>query len=355
MEKYGHHLASASQADVVVRAKALLASRDPKTKAAVLRANEAILRLKDLSPGTVHIDSALANLSVQYKNEDFIGTMMAPVVTVAKPSDKYFIYTKRDRLAAPDARVNTRSKPNEISEHRSTASYSTTPYALMDFLDERTARAQDAPLNEMIDLIASVNDVLDLTEEQRIATLLRATANYSGNTQTLSGTDQFSHAASDPVKIIQNAVDSLWSGPGKTILRACCAPEVFSALRRNPSVKDQFKYTGSNLPSRQALAQFFGFDELLVGGAREDIANEGQTASYDRVWGKDFVIARVAASPGIRTACLAATFRFGQKFTNEWFDPEPGISGGFYGKVGVEEDHRVIAPETGYLLVNAIA
>ncbi len=353
--QFAHHDAAARTADVVMRLKALLASQDPAVVADVLKANQSLLNCKLLTPGAVHIDSSLSSLSVQYKNEEYIGIQMCPVITVAKPSDKYFIYSKRDRMGAPDASVGTRSTPNEISENRSTASYSTEPFALLDFLDDRTARAQDAPLNEMVDLIAAVNDVMDLLEEIRIATLLTTAANYGGNTATLSGTDQWSHASSDPVKKIFDAIDSLWSGPGKTRLKAACAPEVLTALRRHPKVVDQFKHTGSQLPNAQQLAAFFGFDELLVGGARKDTANEGQTAAYGRVWGDDFVINRVAVAPGPRQAYFSTTFRFGQKQTTQWFDPKPGVSGGYYGKVGMEECHNVIAAETGYLFKDCLA
>ncbi len=354
--KYAHHDGAARGADIVLRIKALLASKDEKVAAAVLKANQALLNCKLLTPGAVHIDSSLSKLSIQYKNEEFIGTRLAPVITVDKPSDKYFVYSKRDRMGAPDASVGIRSTPNEISETRTQANYSTEPFALMDFLDDRTSRSQDKPLNEMVDLIAAVNDVMDLLEEVRIANKLRTASLYgAGNSETLAGTDQWSHASSKPVLKIFNAIDKLWSGPGRTKLVAACAPEVLTALRRNPEIIEQFKHTGAQVPNAQQLAAFFGFDELLIGGARQDSANEGAAAVYGRVWGDDFIIARVAVNPGPRQAYLATTFRFGEKVTTQWYDPMPGVSGGYYGKVGMEECHEIIAPETGYLFKDCLA
>lgn len=352
-------LRKAHESDTVVRLKRLLTSRDPKHVAAVRSANEALYRLKALTPGAVHVDSALANLSVQYKNEDYIGLNLMPLVKAAKLSDKFFVYDKRTRLAAPDDSVGTRSTPNELSENRTTDNYSCTPYALMDFVDELSLANQDAPLDEMVDLVAAVNDVLDLREEMRIATKLTTAANYnSAQVTTLSGASCWDSASGgDPIKNIQDAAAANWMGYGKTRTKAFCSIDVWKVISRHPKILDLFKYGGTapGLAKPQQFCDYFGFDEMHIGRAWNDTANEGQTASYARIWGKCFGVINVADSPGPRSAGFGVTFRFGEKKTTQWFEPKPGVAGGYYAKCGLSEDHKITAKDSGSLIDTVIA
>lgn len=350
------HFDNVQKAEVVLRAKRLLMSKDPKVANLVLRANKA-LREKVLTPGQVHNDSTLSNLSIQYKNEDFIGLQLMPVMGVDKLSGKYAKYGKQDRLSAPDDDLGVRSRPNEISETRSFGQYSLKSRGLMDYVDATTLANQDAPLNEMVDLIAALNDVLGLKEEQRIASILTNTANFAGNTNTLVGTSQWSDISgtSDPIKDVQNALANIWAGYGATKLVGYCSLDVYNALRRHPSIVDKFKYTQPGIPARQVLAGLFDLDDLLIGKAWQNTANKGQTAANSRVWGKHFGIVRVAQGASTRTAMFGATFRMNDKKTTQWYDQTLGVDGGYYGKVAFHEDHVIIAPDTGWLIANAIA
>lgn len=357
--EFAANAARAAQSSVVMRAKRLLAraKRDPQVAELVRMANEAILSCKAINPGTVHTNSVLSTISIQYKNEDFIGTQLCPIVPVDKPGGIFYRYSKRDRLATPDDSVGVRSMPNEISENRTTDSYATSPYALKDFVAERTLQAQDAPLNEMIDLIAAVTDAIDLREEMRIATVMTTAANFTANT-TLSGTSQWSdYVNSDPNADIIAGRDQIWSGMnGATRLVGYCGLDVYNKLRNHPKVIANFKHlAGLKLPTRQQLAEYFELDDLLVARAWQDTANEGQSISTGRIWGKHFGMVRVAQAPSIRTAGFAYTMRFGQKVTTQWYDPAPGVEGGYHGKVGLEEQHKVCAADAGYLVVNATA
>lgn len=346
-----------SYADFLARVKSNIVSRDPKILAARKDADRAVLNMKALTPGAVHNDGTLSNISIQYQNEEFIGTKLMPVVTVDRLSNKYFIYSKRDRLAAPDDSVGIRSMPNEVSENRTTDNYSCQPYALIDFVDQATVDNADSPLNEMVDLVDSVNDAIAYREEKRIATKLTTAGNFPSQTTALSGSNQWDAGGSNPVKDIQNCTANLWTGKGKTKIVAYSSLEVYNVLARHPAILDLFKYGGSTpgLATAQMIANYFGIDEYLIGAGREDTANEGQTASYGRIWGKVFGVVRVATSPGPRTAAFGYTFRHGQKTTMQWFDPAPGVKGGYYAKVGLEEDHKIVASDTGFLITTAIS
>ncbi len=353
--------ARAAGVDVVVRAKKLLAraAHDPKVRALVERANKELVLATKAHAGAVHVDTTLANLSIQYRNEDYIGAELMPVLPVDKKSNAFFKYGKRDRLSAPDDSVEKRAKPNEVGETRTTDNYSTKAYALTDFLDAGDLANQDAPLNEMVDAVAAVNEGLALNQEKRHATILTTAANFGGNTTTLAGVNQWSDysGTSSPYAVITAARDAIWSGNGPTKLVGYCGLAVYNAIRRHPQIIADFKHLqGLKLPTRQQLAEYFELDDLLVAKAWEDTANEGQaSASYGRIWGKDFGIVRVAKAPSTRTACFGFTFRFGAMKTDEWYDPSLGNKGGYLVRVGHDSDEKIVAPDTGFLIKAAVA
>lgn len=341
---------------VVARIKAGLASRDPKVRARIKAQNEALLRCKAVI-GSLHRDATLTSLSIAYSNEEYIGTKLMPVISVPKLSDAWITYSKRDRLSGPDDNLGNRSNANEINENRGSDTYSCKGYGLKNFISETDLQNQDAPLDEMVDLTSSVNDVLDLKEEIRIASVLTNGSNFGGNTQALSGTDRWDTATGDPYEDINFGIDSLWGGIGATRTIAYSGPEVLRALQRHPAILDRFKnVTGGTVTKAQILSLFPEIDEWLVGRARKDTANEGQSASYSRIWGKQFGIIKVAATPSRRIAAFGFTLRFqGERTTTEWYDPVVGTRGGYYVRVAMEEDHKVTAPDTGYLFTTVIS
>lgn len=337
--------------------KRLLASMDEKELAIVKRVNEDMLRAKSVSPGTLHNNATLTNLSIQYKNAEYIGERLMPVVAVAHKSDDYWVYDKRDRLRAPDDKIGARGRPNELAENRSTATYACKDYALKNWVDNDQLRDQDAPLDEMVDMADALNDAMALKREQRIATVLTTAGNYGSNIETLAGVDQFDNASNvSIISKMQNAVASLWTGAGAGDLIGFTSLEVWNAIARNANIRGLFSANQEGLATTKQVANYFGLSDILVSAARQDSADEGAAASYSRIFGKFFGIVRVAKSPSTRNASFGYTFRLkGDPKTDYWFDPGVGKSGGWYGRVGTSEDHKVVAADTGFLFSAAIA
>lgn len=335
----------------------ILSSPEPRHKEMIRKANEGLARLKLLTPGQVHHDSTLSNVSIQYKNEEYIGLELMPVVSVNKLSDYFYKYDKRSRLAAPDDAIGARGEANEIEDKRSDDTYSCRAYALKNYVDALTLANQDAPLNEMVDLVESISELIDFREEVRIASILTTGANFGSNTTGISAGSRWDTAGGgNPIKDMQDAIKNIWMGRGPSELVGYCSLDVWNVLSRHPAILDLFKYNGSSpgLATPEMLAKFIGISRILVGKARKDTANEGASASYTRIWSDVFGIVRVAKNPSTRTAAFGYTFRMGPKRTDEWFDPSKGTEGGYYARVSLKEDHKVVAADTGFLLTTPI-
>lgn len=338
--------------------KATLESLDQKDVETVRRANDGFLKLKDVTPGTVHQNATLSTVSIQYANEEYIGEQLMPIAPVGKKSDVYYIYDKRSRLAYPDDALGPRGQANEVSDGRGTASYACVPRGFENYVDGETLENQDAPLNEMVDLVEAINEGLAFQREKRIADVLTTGANFGSNTTAIAAGSRWDTAGGgNPIKDIQSAVKEIWSGRGPSDLVAYSDYDTYLTLSRHPAILDLFKYGGMSpgLASAEMIAKFFGLSKYLVGKSRQDTANPGQSASYSRIWGKCFGIVRVARRPSIRTASFGYTFRHGQPTTMQWFDPRRGKIGGYFAKVTVSEDHKVVASDTGFLLTTPIS
>jgi hypothetical protein len=324
------------------------------------RLNEDIRRTKGgigVTPGAVHANTILSTMSVQYQNDDFIGEQLMPAVNVAKRSDAYAIYPKRERLAYPDDAMGPKGQANELDESRTTDNYSVKDYGYKNFVDAEVIDNEDGAFDEMMDLTQAILEGIAFRREKRIATVLTTGSSYSGNTAALAGANQWDSAAGgDPVKNLLDAKANLWSGRGPSDIVAFCSLDVYNVLARHQAIRDLFKYVGAGLATPDLIAGYFGFAKLLVAAPREDTANAGQTASYSRIWPKSFGLVRVARRASLRNAAFGYTFRLnGDPTTTQWFDPVAGKKGGYWSKVATSEDHKVVAGDTGYLFTTVIS
>ncbi len=312
---------------------------------------------KGVSPASVHVDTLMSGFSVMYANDEYIGERCMPPVPVTKRSDKFATYPKRERLAFPDDVIGNRASPNELNETRSTSNYSVTDYGYRNFLDLETAVNEDAPLNEMLDVLEAINEGIAFRREKRISTIVVTSGNYAGNTGAITSTNWNDSTGGTIIGDIQTAISSLWRGASPTKLVGVCPIGVWnSGIFNNPALAERFKYTAGGATLTQQVATFFGLDELLIGRARQDTANEGQTASYSRIWSTDvFAVLGVALRPSTRSLHFGSTFRMaGDPYTSEYPDPAIGKRGGIWAKVSVSEDHKVVAGDAGYLVTGVL-
>ena len=63
---------------------------------------------------TLHKDSTLSNISIQYKNGAMIWSNVMPLVKVGKRSDLYYVYNKSDSFRLADDKLGPKSMPNEV-------------------------------------------------------------------------------------------------------------------------------------------------------------------------------------------------------------------------------------------------
>jgi len=314
---------------------------------------------KAVGPSAVHVDMALATLSVMYANDAYIGDRLMPAVPVSKRSDIYYTYPKRERLAYPDDEMaENLGKAVELTQTRGQDNYSVKDYGFKEALDLMTITNQDEPLDEMVDLVENINEGLLFRREKRILAIVTTSGNYAGNTAA-AGTFWDATSGGSIVADFLAATAAQWSGRGITRNIGFCGIDVWnSAVANNPEIKNLYNQVREGLVSTATIGNYFGMDDILISRTREDTANIAQTASYARlipVATDLFGILRVAQRPTRRSAHFGSTFRMKDSpYTTQWTDQSVGVKGGIYGRVAVSEDHKVVAGDTGFLITNVL-
>jgi len=299
-----------------------------------------------------HVNATMANLSVQYANDDYIGDVLVPVLNVAKKSDSYFIYPKREGFEFPDDSISSTGEPNEITKSRAASSYTAIDRSLQEKIPVTELSNQDAPLDEFLDAQLMVSEGLAFRREIRKALLLTTPGNFSGNTST-PGDTWNSTGGGDPVADIQLAIAALFRGPGASKLYGYCSLDVFNVLSRHLAMRDLFKYVAPGLATPTMLAQFFGLDDIMVGAARKQTANASQTASYSRIWGDHFGVC-YAGGATVRNATFAKDFRWLNDSNAQILNLLEGVAGVWHIKSGYSNVSKTVAPTSGYLLTDVL-
>jgi hypothetical protein len=304
----------------------------------------------------VHQDSVLSNLSVAYRNSDYVAPRAIPKVLVRKASDKFYEFTQGDWFRN-EADVRAAVTTGPVGGYRlSTQNYTTVQYSMATYVADEERDNADEGLDLDRQAVEYCADKVLMKFEKQAASLLFGSGNYaSGHTTTLAGANQWSDATSNPIEDVRSGKMVVSGKIGRQPNALLLGEQVYAKLQDHPDVLDRIKYSQRGVVTPDLLAGLFDVEQVLVGRAIEDTAAEGETSSYARIWGKHAALLYVAPNPGLRTLSFAYWFVWrGYDFTTErWRKSDGGNADGV--RVRAQWDARVVANTAGYLFINAVA
>ncbi len=259
----------------------------------------------------VHIDRAMTQVSIAYRNNAYIAEEVFPLVPVDKQSNVYFVFDKASWF-------RNRSGPRAPGTRAPRADYdlSSSPYlcvndALAKEIPDEVRNNADVPLRPDVTATEFVTDGLLLGLEKRVATLITACANWAtaSNPGTLWSTDT-SNVWAD----IDTAVNAVVSSIGREPNVAIMGWPVWKALRNHPDFIDRVKYTRqTGRVEPEDLRSWFGFEKVLIGKAVENTALPGVAVSMSFIWGKHFWVGYVTDAPALEQPSSGYIFRWGNR------------------------------------------
>lgn len=306
--------------------------------------------------GSAKVDKLLTQFSQRYANATYISESILPVLKVKEKTGKFAKYGKENFRVYTDGILRAPGvRANSIDYSVSQGTYSCQERALEKVVPDEYISNTDDPYDPKRDAVATIMDNLWVNQERALAAVLTSTSILTNNT-TLSGTSQWSdYANSSPLTDIQTGINTVRTATGMRPNSVWMSYEVMLKLKDHPDVREQLKYTNGGQFSESAFVAWlkghFMLDNVDIGMAVYDTADEGQTASLASVWGKDFGIYYKSPRPTLMQATFGYTFTDVAR-TVETYREEARVADVVRQRYSY--DQNIMDPALAYLIKDAI-
>lgn len=301
------------------------------------------------------IDPILTAVAKGYESQfPLVANILFPIVPVTARGGKIITFGREQFQITRSVRApGADTKSIEIGY--GSENYSLVDSRLMGKVPvELMEEAQAVP---GIDLAAKtvtvVQDKLSLEREVNAAALARTAGAYAAsNKVTLSGTDLFTNAASNPFVVIEAAKEAIRKKTGRRPNVMVLGPVVLSALRVHPMVLDKISTATDRAPATVAQLQaLFEIAQIVEGQAIVDTSG-----TFSDVWGNDAILAYV--SPKSMQEMGSQNYGYTYQLTGR-----PMVEEGYLDRsknsfmYPVNDASQVVltSVDSGYLIKNAVA
>lgn len=270
----------------------------------------------------LHTNVYLSNMSIGYKNGDYIAERVLPIVPVSKQSDKVAVYNQADWFRDEAKQRAPGGEPN-IGDYKlgTAVTYTCLPWNFAKLLPDEVRENADDPFAPERTAIEFATDRVLLSREKRVADLLFNTTTFTSYTATaaaLTGGGDVAwdtYATSTPLKDIDvmrsNVIQQIGRDPNTLIMGF----DVWKALKEHPDLVERIKYTSNSPVTMGAFANLIEIPNILVGKAVYNSSAEAGTASYGFIWGKYVLLCYVPPAPALFIPALGYTFVWKQRTT----------------------------------------
>ena len=226
------------------------------------------------------VSGPLANVSVAYRNKDYIADRVFPILDGADPKAKITKYQKgawfRDEagIRAPGTRAKRGGYP------LTSVSISTDEYAFAKEVtdeDRRFVKAQGAPaIKPDQDAIEFATDKVDLKKERRVAAAITGTTWADGVSGGEDAEGLWSPADSSNTFLadITTGTKAIKSASGVIPNTLIIDYATYMALKECSAILDKIKYTQRGVLTKELLAAILDLNEVLVGSSIYSDAEE---------------------------------------------------------------------------------
>ena len=275
----------------------------------------------------IHINRPITEFSEMYRQDqsaiNFIADAIAPNLGLPDKSDIYYTYSQADfmRDEVKERAAGTESEGTEYG--LSESDYKCQRWALHKDLTDEDVKIADSMLDLHQDATQILMDKMLLRRETNIINTAFKTGVWQGSLNQGDMTGQ-AHAQtpvwsagnfcqwsdysnSDPTTDVVTAVYDQAEVTGQQPNTLVLGPRVFTALKRHPDIREQYKYTSPDSITVDMLARVFEIDNVLVPKSIVNTAPRGRDKSMGYLWGKDALLLYVAPRVALKTATAMLT------------------------------------------------
>ncbi|MCX6013511.1 MAG: major capsid protein [Chloroflexi bacterium] len=300
----------------------------------------------------IRVDPILSNISVAYKNAEYVAEQILPIVKVMTVTGKYFVYdTSSFRKSNSLRGMGASAKEVDYGVSQSTA-YVIKEHCLKELVPDELIEQAPTPLSPEMDATENVTEKLLVEKEYDLAAYMASSSNLT-NYVALSGTDKWSdYSNSDPCKDIRTgkaAINAkIFREPNVLVL----GKQVYDKLVDHPDIIDRIKYSALGVATTDLLARLFDVEKVIIGGAGYESATEGQTSSMAYIWGKNAWLIYVSPRPGIKQISFGYHFQNKIREVDKWYDKDRK---GTFVRVTDCYTREIVSIDCAYLIYGAVA
>jgi hypothetical protein len=300
------------------------------------------------------IDEQRSAIAIAYENKNLIADAVMPYVQVPTEEFTYLVHTKAEGFTIPNTNAGRKGRLNSVDFSSAEETAKTVDRGLMSEVPQKDIDQSMEGFDPFDHAAQMIMKLVKLDRESRVASAVFNASNHSNST-TLSGTSQWSHASSTPLTAIEGYLNTPLMRPNIAVF----GQETWRYLKAHADIVEAVKGTGANkgFVSTQQFADLFDLEAVYVGGAYYNSNNIGQTASYDRIWGKHaaFIYRDNVTSP--REVTWGFTGRWGNPvaYTGQLQPGMFGLRGGSFTVAGESTIEVVSASDLSYYVADAVA
>lgn len=306
----------------------------------------------------------LTAVAVAYRQANLIADQVLPYVPVNTQEFRYKKFALGDAFTVPQTLVGRKGAPQQVEFGETEVTDSTqdhgldapVPNADIEAFERARAAGQVSTTDPLLRATSQVMQLNMTAREKRAAELVFNAASYgTSNKVTLSGTGQWSdYTNSNPQTAITTALDGMIMRPNVAVF----GRRTWSVLSQHPKLCAAIYKNGTTAGSisRQAFAELFELDEVLVGDGWINTAAKGQAPVVTRLWGLHaaFLHRNMQADTDYGLT-FGFTARFGGRIGGLIEDPDMGLRGGKRARAGESVKELITANDLGYFFQNAVA
>lgn len=261
------------------------------------------------------VDKALSNISVQYKNADYVADQMIPTIPVNDESGKFYVYNRNFRL--PETIRRDGAEANQHQFAVSISSYQTVEHALKDVVTDRAAKNYGLA-SLKTDTVEELTDKIMLRKEKAVADLFTTTSFSLNVSLAAAGQWTLDTLSSNPILLMDTAGSTVLANSGFLPNFAFMERKVMLAAKNHTTViGERVKYTSAEI-TKKTLAALFEMPEILVGMAQVDAAAEGLTDNIGDVWPDHILVAYKATRPSVKSPSMGYFFVDEKRQVRTW-------------------------------------
>ena len=299
--------------------------------------------------GSVHVNAALTNIAIQYKNAAFVAEEVFPIIRVVKESDKYYIFRKEELVDKNSLRA-AGAPAREVDWDVDTATYTAEEYALKHLVADRIVNNADVAVRPKITTTQKLTKWLLLGWEKRVQAIAQATGNVNSSA---TPSPKWNGTSPDIEKNVDTAKANIRGAAGIEPSHILLEYAVAQAVKRDSTVRNLIRYTvpGDTLLRSGDLPPVLWNLAVVVAGSIENTANENATETLASIWNDSALVFYKEPAAALDALSFGYTFRVSDLVVKTYRNDERA---GEMVEVSMLQDEKVTATACAYLITDTL-